>query len=208
MIAQSRSRPKHDQCVSQLFPHYIYQIADFREWVMPAYNLWWPLETLAWVQNQDSGREIYILYFNKKIKFKVSQRYFILMNHWVLLFMETFNHGPKDGRPRGEMEARVDMFKSVVSFLLYKSVFKCIHYKSLFIIKCLTAACCLSIFYVFYINTWFSILSDSCTGESGPLAWRSVPCSAPCRHRFKTCHCSLSLLHIISRAGSRYYHPA
>lgn len=34
MFAQSRSRPKHEQFVSQLFPHYIYQIVDFREWVV------------------------------------------------------------------------------------------------------------------------------------------------------------------------------
>lgn len=50
--------PVHEPFVSLLFPHYIYQIVDFREWVVSAYkfNL---LEILAWAQNQDSGREKY-----------------------------------------------------------------------------------------------------------------------------------------------------
>lgn len=32
MFAQCRSKPKLGHFVSQLFPHNIYQIADFREW--------------------------------------------------------------------------------------------------------------------------------------------------------------------------------
>lgn len=60
MFAQYRSKPKHGQFVSQLFPHNIYQIADFRERAVSPWNLWWLLEFLAWVQNQDSGREIFL----------------------------------------------------------------------------------------------------------------------------------------------------